>query len=99
MKEKRHRICKDIRRDWQLYVFLVIPVLLVFVFSYIPMGGLIMAFEDYKVRKGILGSEWVGLENFKKFFGSYNAWQIIENTLVLSVYGLLASFPFSIIFA
>lgn len=58
-----------------------------------------MAFQDYKVRKGIWGSEFIGFANFIKFFKSYNASNIIANTLILSIYGMLASMPFSIIFA
>lgn len=58
-------------KDWQLYLFLLLPVIYVVVFSYIPMGGLVIAFKDYKVRKGIWGSDWIGLENFIRFFRSY----------------------------
>lgn len=84
---------------WQLYVLLLLPVLYILIFAYVPMGGLVIAFKDYKIRKGILGSDWVGLENFIKFFRSYKFPLIMKNTLVLSLYSLAMSFPIPIIFA
>ena len=63
------------------------------------MGGLLMAFEKYTPRKGIFGSPWVGLDQFKKFFASYQCRRVITNTLVLSAYSLVAGFPLPIIFA
>ena len=90
---------KDLRRDWRLYVFLIIPVIYVLIFSYGPMAGLVIAFKDYKIRKGIFGSDWVGLENFIRFFQSYQCKRVITNTVVLSFYNLLAGFPIPIIFA
>ena len=63
------------------------------------MGGLLMAFEKYAPRKGIFGSPWVGLDQFKKFFASYQCKRVILNTLVLSAYSLVAGFPLPIIFA
>lgn len=87
------------RRDWRLYVFLIIPVIYTLVFKYIPMGGLVIAFEDYKVRKGILGSEWIGFENFVRFFEHYQFRRVLKNTVILSLYNILAGFPVPIIFA
>ena len=86
-------------KDWQLYVFLLIPIIYVFIFSYIPMGGLVIAFKDYKVRKGIFGSDWVAFDNFIKFFQSYQFWRVLKNTLILSVYSIVVSFPIPILFA
>jgi len=90
---------KDLKRDWRLYVFLIIPIVYVLIFHYGPMTGLVIAFKDYKIRKGIFGSDWVGLENFIRFFESYQCKRVISNTIVLSFYNLLASFPIPIIFA
>ncbi|MBQ8815399.1 MAG: sugar ABC transporter permease [Lachnospiraceae bacterium] len=87
------------KRDWRLYVFLIIPVVYTLVFKYIPMGGLVIAFEEYKVRKGIWGSDWVGFENFLKFFESYQFGRVVKNTIILSLYNILAGFPVPIIFA
>jgi putative aldouronate transport system permease protein len=86
-------------KDWQLYLFLLLPVIYIIIFKYIPMGGLVVAFKDYKVRKGIWGSEWVGFDQFIRFFESYMFKDVIKNTLLLSVYSLLVSFPIPVIFA
>lgn len=58
-----------------------------------------MAFTDYKARKGIWGSDWVGLKHFANFFGSYQCRRVIKNTLVLSVYSIAAGFPIPVLFA
>ncbi len=70
--------------EWQMYSLLVIPVLLVFVFSYLPMGGIIIAFKNYKYNLGIFGSEWVGFDNFKFFFVSDAFTRITWNTLYMN---------------
>ena len=70
MKNKK-KILLAIKKYWQLYVFLLLPVVYIIVFKYIPMGGTVIAFKDYSVRKGIFGSDWVGLDNFKRFLQSY----------------------------
>lgn len=87
------------RRDWQLYLFLALPVAYILLFAYVPMGGLVMAFQDFSIRKGIFGSDWIGFDNFIKFFNSYQCWRVIRNTLVLSLYTIIAGFPIPICFA
>lgn len=90
---------RDLKMNWQLYL-IAIPIILFFaVFNYAPMFGLVMAFEDYKPVRGILGSEWVGFQNFIDFFTAPNFWQIIRNTFVISGLGLVVGYPLSIIFA
>ena len=60
-----------VKRNWQLYVFFLMPALaLTIIFKYLPMGGLLIAFEDYNVIKGVFGSPWVGLEYFRRFLSS-----------------------------
>ena len=59
---------RDPRRDWQLYLLLLVPIIYIIIFKYLPMGGLVIAFKNYKVRKGIWGSDWVGFDQFIKFF-------------------------------
>ena len=98
-KGKTDKLIKDILRDKQLYLFLVLPVVYIIIFAYLPMGGLIIAFKDYSMRKGIWGSEWVGLKHFIRFFDSYYCVRIIRNTIVLAVYQLIAGFPIPICFA
>ena len=86
-------------KDWELYLFLLLPLLYVVIFKYLPMGGLVVAFKDYKVRLGIWGSKWVGFDQFTRFFESYMFKDIMVNTILLSLYSLLASFPIPVIFA
>ena len=90
---------KVFRRRWQLHVFMLFPCLLTFIFSYIPMFGVQIAFKNFIAAKGIWGSEWVGLSHFEKFFNSYNFTKIVTNTLGLSVYSLVVGFPLPILFA
>lgn len=90
---------KELTRNWQLYLFMVIPVALFITFNYVPMYGVLMAFQNYMPGKGISGSEWVGLYHFNRFFNSYNFWLLMKNTLQLSFYGLIFGFPIPIIFA
>lgn len=73
------------RSDWQLGSLCIIPATLVFIFSYIPLFGLILAFKRYNYSKGIFGSDWVGFENFKFFFTSDAFARITRNTLCLNI--------------
>ena len=87
------------RSGWQVYALLLLPVIYLIVFCYIPMGGLVLAFKKYDLSKGILGSPWVGFDNFLKFFQSYKFTIVLKNTLTLAVYSLLVGFPIPILFA
>lgn len=98
-KAEFHNTCISIKRNRQLYLFLIIPIAYILIFHYIPMGGAIIAFKDYSARKGVFDSAWAGLKYFKKFFASYESKRIIKNTLILSLYSLAVSFPIPIIFA
>lgn len=92
-KETLHKKLVYIRNNWQLYVFFMLPaVALTFVFKYLPMGGLAIAFEDYNNRLGIFGSDFIGLANFQRFLSSPEFPRLMANTLKLSVYGLLWGF-------
>ncbi|OZB98963.1 sugar ABC transporter permease [Paenibacillus sp. XY044] len=88
-----------IRRHWQLYLVLLLPFLYLIVFKYVPMAGIVIAFKDYSVIKGIWGSPWVGFKYFEQFFASPNFWLYIKNTLGISFYGLVVGFPSPIILA
>lgn len=94
---------RTIQRDWRLnkavYAMVLFPMAYFIIFHYIPMGGITMAFQDFSVRKGIFGSSFVGLKHFTTFFNSVYAWRVIRNTLLISLYGLLFSFPLPVIFA
>ena len=86
-------------RQWQLYAFLLIPVALVIIFNYVPMYGITLAFKDYKIKQGILGSPWAGGKYFNQFFSSPNFSLTLKNTLILSLYSLAAGFPMPILLA
>lgn len=89
-----------IKKNWQLYIFFLMPALLLTViFKYLPMGGVLIAFEDYNVIDGIFGSKWVGLEYFRRFLSSPDFMNYLMNTLKLSLFGLLWGFPVPIILA
>lgn len=81
-KRKKASIFKD--NTWQVYSLGIIPLLLIFVFSYIPMFGIIIAFKDYRYDKGIFGSEWIGFKNFEVFLKSRDFVNITRNTLLLN---------------
>lgn len=87
------------KRCAELYILVSIPVILVIVFGYIPMVGNLIAFQDYSVRKGLLGSDFVGLKYFKQFLAMPIFADVFRNTVVLSLYGLIAGFPIPIILA
>ena len=90
---------RDFKLNWKIYL-LVSPIVIYFlVFNYLPMGGLIMAFQDFNPVKGFFGSKWVGLDNFIQFFTAPNFFQLLRNTFVISFLGLAVAFPMSIVFA
>lgn len=90
---------RRIRDNWQLYVMLLVPVVLTVIYKYIPMYGIQIAFRDYKASRGMWGSEWVGLEWFERFFTAPTCGRMIKNTVLLSFFSLLWSFPIPIILA
>ncbi|WP_390622071.1 ABC transporter permease [Numidum massiliense] len=100
MKQKRRRTkWRKVLQNWQLYLFLLPAVVYFFVFHYIPMYGVQIAFKEFNPSLGIWGSPWVGFEHFQRFFESYYFWDLIKNTLGISVYALLVGFPLPIILA
>lgn len=88
-----------LKRDWQLYLLLVFPLVMVFVFSYGAYPGLRMAFMDYKPAKGYSGSEWVGWGTFQKIFADPDFIRSLRNSIVFNLLDLLVSFPTPIILA
>ena len=99
MHSKRHTLSRRIARHWQLYLFLLLPLVYLLIFHYYPMTGVQIAFKKYSARLGIWGSPWVGLKNILKFFNSVRFTTIVGNTLRLSLYSLIAGFPLPVIFA
>jgi len=88
-----------IKNNWQLYVLILPAVIYFFVFNYLPLYGIQIAFKDYKAVLGIMGSKWVGLQQFETFFNAYYFKRLLSNTFLLNVYYLLWSFPIPIILA
>ena len=89
-----------VRDHWQLYIIFLLPALaLTIVFRYVPMGGILIAFQDYNPIRGLLASRWVGMKHFARFLSSPDFLSYLANTLKLSVYGLLWGFPVPIILA
>ena len=94
IKKKKRR-----NSTWQFWAIILIPLVLVFVFNYIPMFGVIIAFEDFSPRKGILGSDWVGLKYVIQFLTSQSSTKVIKNTFILGIYQLIFTFQVPIILA
>ena len=92
-------IKRDLRNNWSIYIMALFPVAYFIIFNYIPMGGILMAFQNFNIRKGLWGSQWVGFDQFIRYFNSEYFVRTVSNTLLISIYGLIFSFPFPIIFA
>lgn len=86
-------------KEHQLYMLLALPILYFIVFHYIPMAGVVIAFKDYNIFQGIMGSQWVGLDNFQELFNMSQFYRVIRNTLLLNVLDILFSFPMPIVLA
>lgn len=87
------------RRDRYLYLIIALPVVYYLIFHYLPMYGIVIAFKDYQVARGIAGSRWVGLRYFREFLFDPYSWQLIRNTVLLRVYTIVFGFPAPIILA
>ena len=90
---------KSIKRNAGLYLLLVPAIVVFFWFTYIPMYGVIIAFKDFRPSLGIMGSKWVGFKYFKQYFNSYMFGNTIKNTIVISLYTILLTFPLPIFIA
>ncbi len=89
---------RNFKRDWQLHLLMLFPVVYLIIFDFIPIYGLQIAFRDFRPRTGITGSEWVGFKWFESFLSNYEFGSIFMNTLIISLYSL-CTFPLPIIFA
>lgn len=97
--EKKKTFRELLKRDWVLLLFVLPGLIITFIYSYIPMYGVQIAFRNYNPRDGFTGSEWVGMKYFIRFFNSPYFWTTIKNTFILSVYSLIVGFPIPIILA
>lgn len=90
---------QEVRRNWPLYILVSPAIVLAIIFCYIPMGGLVMAFQNYKPWLGITGSEFVGMANFKQIFAFQESYQAIINTLIIAVWKIVLGLVVPIIMA
>lgn len=90
---------KKIRKCWQLYILMILPLAYLIIFKYLPMYGAQIAFRDFQMTKGFWDSPWVGAKHFISFFNSPQFWQVLGNTFGISIYNILVSFPCAIIVA
>ncbi len=98
-RKRRGGLLLNYRQNRMLYWMLLPSLVYVLIFNYLPMAGLAMAFQDYSLTRGIFGSKWVGLKNFRDFFGGIYFSRTLGNTLILSLLDLLICFPAPIILA
>lgn len=96
---KKKSLKSSVKNNWQLYVLILPAVIYFFVFNYMPLYGIQIAFKDYKAVNGIFGSAWVGLKHFTTFFDAYYFKRLLSNTFLLNIYYLLWSFPIPLILA
>ena len=98
-KLNKKYVINRLRKSKWLYVLFTIPFIYYVIFEYAPLYGILLAFKDFRIIRGILGSPWVGLAHFEKFIFDPYFWKIFRNTFLLSFYGLLWGFPVPIILA
>lgn len=90
---------KKIKKCKYLYIMMLLPIIYYILFHYLPLYGVLIAFKDYKIAKGVWGSPWVGFKWFQKFLTDPYFWKLVKNTLLLNIYGLLWGFPAPILLA
>lgn len=90
---------KKIKKCKYLYIMMLLPIIYYILFHYLPLYGVLIAFKDYKIAKGVWGSPWVGFKWFEKFLADPYFWKLVKNTLLLNIYGLLWGFPVPILLA
>lgn len=94
---KKGQLWKEIKRHRSVYLLLLLPLIYYIIFKYIPIWNAQIAFKEYWAKKGVMGSPWVGLQNFKSFFNSFYFWSLLRNTVMYSLGKLIISLPLSII--
>lgn len=97
--EKRKRIFRRIWKNKTIYIVLLPALVWYLIFVYVPMGGLMLAFKDYKANLGILGSPWTGLKHFENLFRDVDFWQSVGRTLKINVIRLFVTLPVPVIIA
>lgn len=95
----KESLWKQAVKHWEFYVLLAPGIILTIIYKYWPIYGVQIAFRDYNAMDGFFGSPWVGLQWFARFFGNYNSVRMIKNTILLSLFSILWTFPIPIILA
>lgn len=98
LPRRRGRLLRRLKKNWALYVLLLVPVAYILIFHYYPMFGAQIAFRNYSFKKGITGSPWVGFKYFKQFMTNYTFRRVITNTVLISLYSI-ATFPIPVLLA
>lgn len=99
LNSKQSVLINALRRDWQLWLMILPAILVVFIFNYIPMYGVQLAFREFDFTKGLTGGEFVGLKYFKQFINNYQFWDLIKNTVTLCLTIIVFGFPAPILLA
>jgi len=99
MIKSRYSALTRIKMDYDLYLMLLLPVMVIIIFRYIPMIWTLIAFQDFNLFAGLFGSKWVGFDNFIRLFNSHDFLKIFRNTLLINLYRILWLFPMPILFA
>jgi putative aldouronate transport system permease protein len=96
---KRNKLLVRILHNLDIYIIILIPLLVLVVYHYLPMLGIVIAFKNYKIFDGIIGSKWIGLQNFQKLLSDAKFYSVLGNTLIINLYKLAFQFPIPIILA
>ncbi|MEE1650205.1 ABC transporter permease subunit [Brachybacterium sp. J144] len=96
---KRNTWRRELRKDWRLYTFLILPLAFLLIFRYLPMAGNVIAFRRFRPGGSIFGEEWVGFRYFQMFINDAKFWEVFQNTVILGGLSLLICFPMPIILA
>jgi putative aldouronate transport system permease protein len=98
-KRKGRLLLEKAWKERWLYILMLPGIIYFLVYKYLPMAGIVIAFQDYMPRRGVLGSDWVGAEHFIRFFTERQFWQLFRNTLILALYSIIFYFPVPIVLA
>ena len=98
-KKQKSKLSREIARHRSVYLLALIPMIYYIIFKYVPIWNAQIAFKDFKAVQGVVGSAWIGFENFKDLVNSFSFWSLLRNTIMYSVGKLLISLPLSILLA
>lgn len=99
VSSRRNRFAAYMKQNYWLYLFLIPGMAFLFIMNYLPMFGIVIAFKDFRVVKGVFDSEWLGLQHFEYLFHAPDFYRILKNSLILSMMRLVCGFPMPIILA